>query len=225
MKEHATKSIKSLYKAYTRQRIIDSAEKLIADRGIEATRIKDIVGLVGISRGAFYQHFHGIHEVIHEILVPLRSMLLARCEAFNSLENWSAPVICVWLQSVHGAWRKHQRAILVIAKEAPDIFQSDFQSQLESYVDALTKCRERWMVFSLEESRRRASLLLLMEHQFFAIGPSKDQAGEFFREYARTRSEIWASCLGQISRNDQCYAEPIDTCDDNIVYATQGRRA
>jgi len=224
MNKHATNSIRSLYKAYTRQRIIDAAEKLIAERGIEATRIKDIVGLVGISRGAFYQHFHGIHEVVHEILVPLRSMLLARCEAFSDLENWSAPVICVWLQSVHGAWRKHQRAILAIAKEAPDIFQSDFQGQLESYVDALTKCRERWMAFSLEESRRRASLLLLMEHQFFAIGPSKNRTGEFFREYARTRSEIWASCLDQTSRNDQFRAGYMDTCDDNIVYAMQGRR-
>jgi TetR/AcrR family transcriptional repressor of nem operon len=43
--------------AKTRERILDSAERLILDRGLAATSIDEILAAAGTSKGAFFHHF------------------------------------------------------------------------------------------------------------------------------------------------------------------------
>ena len=41
----------------TRQRILDSAEHLVLDRGLAATSIDDVLAGASVSKGAFFHHF------------------------------------------------------------------------------------------------------------------------------------------------------------------------
>ena len=43
----------------TRERILDGAEALFADRGLAATSVRDIAGRVGLTPGSLYNHFAG----------------------------------------------------------------------------------------------------------------------------------------------------------------------
>jgi AcrR family transcriptional regulator len=52
----------------TTQRLLDSAQKLIAKKGLAATSVEDIAAAAGYSRGAFYSNFGGKHDLFIELL-------------------------------------------------------------------------------------------------------------------------------------------------------------
>ncbi len=53
--------------AGTRKRILDSAERLFAERGFEATSIRDIIGAAGVNIGAINYHFGTKQQLIAAI--------------------------------------------------------------------------------------------------------------------------------------------------------------
>jgi AcrR family transcriptional regulator len=54
-------------RAYVRQRILDAAERLMTERGVDAVTIDDITAAADIARRSFYHHF----ETKHDVLVPI----------------------------------------------------------------------------------------------------------------------------------------------------------
>lgn len=48
----------------TKQKIIESADRLFYENGFEATSFEDISEVVGISRGNFYHHFKSKNEIL-----------------------------------------------------------------------------------------------------------------------------------------------------------------
>jgi AcrR family transcriptional regulator len=54
-------------RAQVRQRILDVAEKLIAERGVDGVTVDEIADAADIARRSFYHHF----ESKHEILIPI----------------------------------------------------------------------------------------------------------------------------------------------------------
>ncbi|MDQ8023251.1 MAG: TetR family transcriptional regulator [Moraxellaceae bacterium] len=54
--------------AHTRERLLDAAEQLFAERGFPATRLDDISAAAGATRGAFYWHFKSKEEVFDAML-------------------------------------------------------------------------------------------------------------------------------------------------------------
>ena len=55
-------------KAHTRQRILQSAARLFAARGFEATSIDDVMRDCGLTRGGFYTHFKSKAHLYEEAL-------------------------------------------------------------------------------------------------------------------------------------------------------------
>lgn len=51
----------------TRQRLVDSARRLVAQRGINAASVRDLAGDVGYSQGAFYSNFASKEALLLEI--------------------------------------------------------------------------------------------------------------------------------------------------------------
>jgi AcrR family transcriptional regulator len=54
-------------RAQARQRILDAAEKLMSERGVDAVTIDDIADAADIARRSFYHHF----ESKYDVLVPI----------------------------------------------------------------------------------------------------------------------------------------------------------
>lgn len=55
----------------TRQRILDAAKKLFAQKGYERTTIQDILDeLEDLSKGAIYHHFKNKEAMLHALVIP-----------------------------------------------------------------------------------------------------------------------------------------------------------
>ncbi|MBI5503916.1 MAG: TetR/AcrR family transcriptional regulator [Deltaproteobacteria bacterium] len=52
----------------TRQRILDSAEHLFADKGLAGTAVRDIAAGVGLNAASLYNHFAGKEELYEAVL-------------------------------------------------------------------------------------------------------------------------------------------------------------
>ncbi len=79
----------------TKQRILDTAERLIADQGYAATSLRNIIGEAGVNLAAVHYHFGSKEDLLDELILRKaksvneeRLALLARYEA----EAGSAPV-------------------------------------------------------------------------------------------------------------------------------------
>ena len=55
----------------TRQKILDAALTLFAERGYDLTTVKDIAAAVGVKDSALYGHFASKHDILQELLQTL----------------------------------------------------------------------------------------------------------------------------------------------------------
>lgn len=56
----------------TRQRILEVAEEVFAERGYHATGVADLVEAAGVARGTFYQYFDSKHAIFLELVDSLQ---------------------------------------------------------------------------------------------------------------------------------------------------------
>lgn len=59
----------------TRQRIIDVARALFAERGYAGTSVRDIAERLGMTKGSMYYHFASKDELLHALVAPLADEL------------------------------------------------------------------------------------------------------------------------------------------------------
>jgi AcrR family transcriptional regulator len=59
----------------TRTRLLDTALKLFADRGVEATSLQMIADELGVTKAAVYYHFKTKDEIVEAIAAPMLAEL------------------------------------------------------------------------------------------------------------------------------------------------------
>ncbi|WP_433760266.1 TetR/AcrR family transcriptional regulator [Nocardia sp. CA-135398] len=101
----------SLGRSDTRERILEVAMGLFAQRGFEACTVRDLAGAVGIKPPGIYSHFRSKEAILSEAMLralpgyPRRARLstLRRASARRSADtsptnsntrNWPEPTIC-----------------------------------------------------------------------------------------------------------------------------------
>jgi TetR/AcrR family transcriptional regulator, ethionamide resistance regulator len=70
-------------RAKTRERLLDAASAVIAEKGPDATSIEEIVAAAGVSRGTFYNYFPTTDDLVHALnartaeafLAPMRELV------------------------------------------------------------------------------------------------------------------------------------------------------
>ncbi|HEV7647242.1 MAG TPA: helix-turn-helix domain-containing protein [Actinophytocola sp.] len=55
----------------TKQRILDTARELFAQKGVQKTSLQEIAGQLGITKPALYYHFPSREELVRSIMQPL----------------------------------------------------------------------------------------------------------------------------------------------------------
>ena len=81
----------------TRQRILDAAKKLFAQKGYERTTIQDILDeLEDLSKGAIYHHFKNKEAMLHALVDSDNERLLPQANqedgSRNGLSAYASPV-------------------------------------------------------------------------------------------------------------------------------------
>lgn len=137
----------------TKERILDAAERLFAERGYSATSLRSIVAAAGVNLAAIHYHFHSKEALLEAVIVrraaPIneeRLRLLAECRAAAGrrppaleklLEAFLAPTFRVARERA-GAVR-FMRLVARIHAEGdllPALVKSHFGQMLASYTGA-----------------------------------------------------------------------------------------
>jgi AcrR family transcriptional regulator len=73
--------------ADTRDRIERAAIQLFAEKGVDATSVRDVARVVDISEGALYRHFDGKDELVWELFERHYAQFAGRLEALAAPET------------------------------------------------------------------------------------------------------------------------------------------
>ena len=75
----------------TRQKLLDAARAVFAEKGLDLTRIDEITERADVGKGTFYYHFKGreqlIRELIKGMLAELVGVIDERCSGITDLPN------------------------------------------------------------------------------------------------------------------------------------------
>ncbi len=78
----------------TKERLLDAAAELFAERGVNGTSVEQIAERAGYTRGAFYGNFEDKHELVVALLDQRRSQEAAEVAALADLPGgpgWRSP--------------------------------------------------------------------------------------------------------------------------------------
>ena len=77
--------------AKTRQRLLEAARAVFAEKGMDLTRIGEITNRADVGKGTFYYHFKGkdqlVRALIRDLLVELAAATEQRCRGAASLKE------------------------------------------------------------------------------------------------------------------------------------------
>ncbi|GAC1381175.1 MAG: TetR/AcrR family transcriptional regulator [Ktedonobacteraceae bacterium] len=105
-------------KQATRQRILEAAERVFAEKGYHGTVVDDIIHTADISKGGFYFHFpnkQGIFLVLMEALTP---RLISATERAIGQETDPIAKVDAALRTVLATFARHRRLSRILLIEA-----------------------------------------------------------------------------------------------------------
>ena len=71
----------------TRERILEAALELFAEKGYLGASMSDIANRLGITKGALYKHYTGKQEILDSIVQRMNQMDYERAEAYEMPET------------------------------------------------------------------------------------------------------------------------------------------
>jgi AcrR family transcriptional regulator len=90
----ASRQARSARREATRQRVLDAAREVFAERGIIGGTVEEICERAGFTRGAFYSNFTDKEDVLRAVIAREHARLLAYADAgFARLEDQAAPAL------------------------------------------------------------------------------------------------------------------------------------
>ncbi len=82
----------------TQAALLDAAESLFAERGMDATSVAEIAAFAGCSVGSVYHHFRDKTSLLHAILERLNAEMQATTRLVVDPDRWTGAPICAILQ-------------------------------------------------------------------------------------------------------------------------------
>lgn len=106
----------------TKQQILDSAQRVISQKGFSSARVSDIVADAGVAQGTFYLYFKCKQDIILEIAKQITFAQNSRIEKFEQVgdyitkEEFIAQIYDIFDSYVH-FFEKHAAILRVLATE------------------------------------------------------------------------------------------------------------
>ena len=142
----------------TKERILEAALELFAEKGYLGTSMSDIANRLGITKGALYKHYTGKQEILDSIVERMNQMDYERAEAYEMPETQPDGFAEAYLHTPIEKIRTY--SIAQFDHWTKDGFSSDFRKMLtlEQYRDP--KLRQLY-------------------HDYLAAGPTEYMAAIF----------------------------------------------
>jgi AcrR family transcriptional regulator len=171
----------------TKQKILDSAEQLIAEQGYTATSLRQIIGSAGVNLAAIHYHFGSKEELLHELVTrkagPVNEKRLELLDRYAAELNGAPPSIervldAFFTPMIETAEANPQfvrvMGRIVIEGLLPAVVQKAFQPMFGRFVGAL---RQATRELSDEEFQSRIHFMMgAMAHTI--VGAPEGNFGE-----------------------------------------------
>lgn len=186
------------------ERLLDSAEEVIAEKGFEQASIAEIMGRAGSSVGLFYQRFKSKDDLLRCLLERFSDASIATADLVFDSANWEGKSIRVIVEQIIpflvNVYRQRKgliRAILLRASVDPEFNQSAHAAELH-IADLLEQlCLDRIEQISHPDPKtavRLAYQMLRSTLNSLALFELKERAG-FGLEYPALEKELTRAFL------------------------------
>ncbi|MBI4328366.1 MAG: TetR/AcrR family transcriptional regulator [Chloroflexi bacterium] len=101
-------------KEATRERILDAATEVFAEKGYHGAAVDDIVRLSGTSKGAIYFHFPSKREIFFALVGRLAGLLASSTEEAIASRHRGVERVDAALQAVFRIFSKHRRLAKIL---------------------------------------------------------------------------------------------------------------
>jgi AcrR family transcriptional regulator len=91
----------------TRERLLDAAESVIADKGFQAASIEDFVGAAGVSRGTFYNYFPTTTALLHALNIRVAGDLDRQLDRMDTAIEDPVARLAAALHTVAAAYQSN----------------------------------------------------------------------------------------------------------------------
>jgi AcrR family transcriptional regulator len=124
----------------TRQKLLDAASGLFAEKGLDLTTIDDITERADVGKGTFYYHFKNkeglIKVLINNVLGELRQALNKKAEGITDLSELMDTLISVHIEFFSSRWEDfvlyYQGRADLKLKEGYAVLEEPFLDYLET---------------------------------------------------------------------------------------------
>lgn len=136
----------------TKQKILDTAERLIGDQGYAGTSLRHIIGEAGVNLAAVHYHFGSKEDLLDELI--LRKAAAVNAERVALLESFQAEakgrpvpvsrILLAFFQPMQEAGSRNPQFVKLMARMyaeglLPSIVAKHFHPTLSRFVEALRR--------------------------------------------------------------------------------------
>ncbi|RDI65182.1 TetR/AcrR family transcriptional regulator [Nocardia pseudobrasiliensis] len=161
-------SVRAEQKLLTRDRLLDAAVEVFAEKSSLEATMDDIARAAAVSRVTVYAHFSGKTEIVLGLADRLYAL---GDEVYADLAGrsvWTRAAVRDWLDVVEARWREQAASIRVLTMAGPPASTEGTIAARERYVDLLVGDPDRWRAVTPAQARQRALLIALLIESFFA---------------------------------------------------------
>jgi AcrR family transcriptional regulator len=171
-------SLREEQKELTRERVLDAAVAVAAEKPFLDMTMDDIAKAAGVTRATVYAHFGTGKGAITDALV--QRVYAAADEAYGELaavDRWTRAVIRTWLSGLTTRWRELIPTVRVITTpgamlarvNSPAGRAERYVAAHERYVELLAGNPRRWQGVPAAEARQRSLMAVLQVESFLTM--------------------------------------------------------
>jgi len=121
--------------AERRRQIACAAGELFAERGVQATTVRDIGERVGVLSGSLYHHFKTKQDIVHELMRSYRDELIARYRAANEQGGTARERLERLFRACVASNLSHPAETAILIHELDKLFQQEEFAYIQALVD------------------------------------------------------------------------------------------
>lgn len=169
-------SLRAEQKKLTRNRLLDAAVTVFAEKSFVDATMEDIAAAAGVARVTVYAHFPGKRELIQALVGRVYETFGQVYAGLAAIPQWSRPAIRNWLDDAASQWRSIAPTLRVIhvvgaallstAARGSTASRDRYIGEHDRYAAMLTSDPERWRGVPAPQAHQRALMAVLQTESF-----------------------------------------------------------
>jgi AcrR family transcriptional regulator len=168
MNERKRPSIREEQKRLTRDRLLDAAVQVFAERSALDVNMDDIAKAAGVARATVYAHFTRKSDVVLALAQRQYEQADEVYDELAAMPEWTRTAIRTWLEGFEARWREQAASIRALVMAGPAMAGRGTAEAHERFISKLADDRRRWAAVTPDEAHQRVLMALGQIESFFS---------------------------------------------------------